>query len=519
MSKQFSAQENSINSLADAFIVSIPETQPNSPPWSHIAYDLLKQAGPNALRGAIVSSRYFLTAYFLGRLDERLLAPNTLISLMESLLVVLGSRSLNSISSEIGRLKGKGELENIGPVVRQGTLYASVIGISIGALYFANYRILQLFGQHEFAVDEARKYFEAAAPGYLALMLFTVQQRFYQGIKNSAAALYSSALHTALTMLLSYPPMFGLGVIPKLELTGAGYAFTVATWVTLIIHTGYLRFAKSWRDYAIFETKDTFNLSKIIGLARIGIPSGIQCAMENAANITNSIFLGRFGGLNALTADQVSLQLAQFISIVTNGLGGAINPCVSTALGKKAYHDASRYGYTGMLMGTALPVFSFALLFPLHESFTSIFLNIHNPNNTTIITLAKYFIGLECMRQLFTSAQVTTSGALQGYKDTKFPMIATIACAFVVNLALLFLFADGLKSNLQTLFGIKAVGFFMAAIFNLGRFAMKSHEVTDADKVEIAGQSTLHRLFRGVKLTLTNNQHGAQTDYLSATAV
>ena len=97
-----------------------------------IAVDTLKQAGPNALRGAIVAGRYFLTAYFLGRLDERLLAPNTLISLLESMLVVLGSRSLNAVSSEIGRLKGVGQTGDIGAVVRQGSVFATAIGLSIG---------------------------------------------------------------------------------------------------------------------------------------------------------------------------------------------------------------------------------------------------------------------------------------------------------------------------------------------------------------------------------------------------
>src|SRR3990167_11535112 len=88
------------------------ENQPLLPPsedvssWGQIAIDTLKQAGPNALRGAVVASRYILTAYFLGQLDEKLLAPNTLISLTESMLIVLGSRSLNSVSAEIGRLNG-----------------------------------------------------------------------------------------------------------------------------------------------------------------------------------------------------------------------------------------------------------------------------------------------------------------------------------------------------------------------------------------------------------------------------
>ncbi len=455
------AETNSSGSSGSSTPSQTAITIPNPPPpytlsdneisaWSSIAADTLKQAGPNALRGAVVAGRYFVTAYFLGRLDEKLLAPNTLISLLESTLVVLGSRCLNSISAEISRLKGAGQNENIGAVVRQGSIFATTVGLVIGALYyFANHHLLQAVGQHEYAVEEARKYFQAAAPGYLALMLFTVQQRFFQGIKVSKAALYSSTLHSALIVALSYPLMFGVDKlnISKLELTGAGWAFTAATWLTLISHTLYLYFASWLNEYDLKSTKNALDLEKILHLARVGIPSGIQCAIENASNITNSIFLGSIGGLNALTADQISLQVAQLISIANNGLGGAINPCVSHALGEKKYHNMRRYGYIGMAMGAVLPIIAFVLLLPFHQSFTSIFINTDSEKNTDITELAKHFLLWECLRQLITGMQVTSSSALQGLKDTKLPMYSSIGFAFAMNLGILFLLANLVNDN------------------------------------------------------------------------
>ena len=213
----------------------------------------------------------------------------------------------------------------------------------------------------------------------------------------------------------------------------------------------------------------------------------------------NSVFLG-WHNLEALSADQMAMQIALFSSIGSGGLAQAISVCVGKALGEKKYGALKKYGNVGIVLGTAFPALAFFVLLAVREQFISLYVNTKNPDNAELVRLASSFLLLECLRQLMTAVQFTASGALLGFKDTSFTFKTSLGLSLGLNAALLSLMHFALHMNSLALFSEKAIGVGMAAFLNAFRWVLKSHEQSRQEKEAIKDQSLPYRVSRALTL-------------------
>src|SRR3990167_3006035 len=282
---------------------SLPAVDDNlPPPWQTIFKKEFEQSWPLMLRGAVVAGRYFAISVMLGKVDERLLAPNTLINALETVYITFGGGSLGIMSSIISKANGENKKTEIGVLCRQGLVFATLLSIPISLLYyFVNNHLLTLFGQHPFAVEKAKDYFQSAASGYLPLMLLTAQQRLLQGLQRPIPVLMSNVLHSSLSVACSYLFLFGKLNAPTLEMKGVGYAFSIAGWGSLLINTLYLKFhdqihqffnklyiylctaeaneaneATVIAPYKIFHTQFDLSSNDFNVIIKKGLPAGLQ---------------------------------------------------------------------------------------------------------------------------------------------------------------------------------------------------------------------------------------------------
>lgn len=498
-----------------------------------ILKNLLKQSWPLMLRGAVVAARYFACAVMLAKTDEQLLAPNTLINAMESIYIIFGGRSLAIVSSEISKLYGEmvkarkdqlregaspeqlaaagvtiaNNVEKIGIVLRHGALLAGAISLPIAGLYyFANHHMLRLLGQHHFAVEKAQDYFQAAALGYVALNFLTAQQRLLQGLQEPIPVLLSNAMHSGLCVLFSYLFLFGKLGFPQLEMAGVGYAFAIAGVATVLANTVYLAFKESVQPYHVFSLQGGFQWPVLRDLAKKGLQTGLQNTTENIANMINSLFLG-LHNLTALSADQMAMNVALFISITSGGLAQAISVCVGKALGEKKYQTLKQYGNTGIVLGMVFPVAAFMTLLAARTQFISLFVNVNNPDNAELVRLASSFLLLECLRQLTTAIQLTTAtGGLLGLKDTAFTMKTSIGCSLALNAGLLAFFHFVLNANSLVLFSSKAIGMGITALLNTGRWVVVSHEQSPQERASVKDTRMCYRVGRSLRMFVTGEK-------------
>ncbi len=514
-----SSQDND-DAPQTAITVSVqPQSPVNNdipPPWQDIFKKEFEQSWPLMLRGAVVAGRYFAISVMLGKVNERLLAPNTLINALETVLITFGGGSLGIISSMISKANGENKKAEIGVLCRQGLVFATLLSIPISLLYyFANNHLLTLFGQHPFAVDKAKDYFQSAALGYLPLMLLTAEQRLLQGLQRPIPVLMSNVLHSGLSVACSYLFLFGKLDAPTLEMKGVGYAFAIAGWASLIVNTIYLLCSSSLRDYQLTDMNWDLTNNDFKEMVKKGLPSGLQATTDNIANMINSIFLG-LHNLTALAADQMAAQIALLIGIANRGLGQAVSVCIGKSLGEKKYAAIKRYGNAGILSGMLFPTVALLFFIFMREKFVGIYVDTKNPENAELVKLASLFLLFEPLRQFTTGVQSTAAAGLLGLKDTAFTAKMSLAFSLILNAAILCLMHFWLHLNSLSLFAAKTIGVGTAAFFNTGRWLLLSHEQSEQDKAEVKEMTVCDRVSRSMGLFCGKQERHDVSDLVHA---
>lgn len=483
-------------------VITVPSNTNNDlpPPWQSIFKKEFEQSWPLMLRGAVVAGRYLSISIMLGKVNEKLLAPNTLINALETILITFGGGSLGIVSSIISKAIGENKKEEIGVLFRQGMVFATLISLPISLLYyFANHHLLSALHQHSFAVEKSKDYFQSAAFGYLPLMLLTAQQRLLQGLQSPIPVLMSNALHSTLSVVFSYLFLFKKLESDNLEMKGVGYAFSIAGWGALIANTLYLLFKQSLNDYQLWSKHFDLRTETFKDMVQRGLPAGLQATTDNIANMINSIFLG-LHNLTALSADQMASQIALLIGIANRGLGQAASVCIGKSLGQKNYAAVKRYGNACILSGMLFPIASLIFFAFLREKFIALYVDTKNSENTELVKLASLFLLFEPLRQFTAGIQSTAANSLLGLKDTAFTAQMSLIFSLMLNTAILCLMHFLLHLNSLTLFTAKTIGVGGAAIFNTGRWMLISHELSDQDKAEIKDMSLCQRAGRSIGL-------------------
>lgn len=500
---------------------------------------LLHKSWPMVLRGASVAARYFVNSKFLADVNEKFLGPNALISQIDGVYMIFGGRALAPLSSIVGKLYGeikkcreeleqenvsierqdilqqliKEKSEQIGLVCRHGMLLGVAFGVPLGLLsYFLSHHLVQWLGQHDFSVETAQSFFQAIAPGYVLLNVFTAQQRLLQGIQEPIPVMLSQMAHSVFCLAFSYLFLFGKLGFPELGMAGVGYAFVIGTAITLVLHTLYLGFKKSAQEYRFFSLIGGFDRALLVDLAKNGFNTGIQNTSENIASAVNTFFLG-LHSLTALAADQMSANLALFLSIAVAGLAQAASSCVAKAVGKKEFDLVKRYGNMTILLAASIPVAAFVVMLFAREQYISLFINRDNPDNAQLNSLASSFLLLECMRQFVTALQLSTAtGGLLGLKDTEYTMQTSMNYSLRLNAEIVFVLHYVLHGNSLEIFSAKAIGMGVAALLNLGRWLVESHKQSPEDKAALKDRSYAYQLGRSVRMFVCGGEAKAAVE-------
>jgi MATE family multidrug resistance protein len=87
-----------------------------------------------------------------------------------------------------------------------------------------------------------------------------------------------------------------------------------------------------------------------------------------------------------------------------------------------------------MFCATAVMAVAAVVFWTLPNLLVSLYLDVSAPGNTDVVRLAVSLLGVAAVFQVFDGVQVAASGALQGLKDTRVPMLIAIATYWGIGL-------------------------------------------------------------------------------------
>ncbi len=124
-----------------------------------------------------------------------------------------------------------------------------------------------------------------------------------------------------------------------------------------------------------------------------------------------------------LAAHAIAIQIASIAFMVPMGFGQAATVRIGRAYGAQDREGIKRAGWVAFASGTGFMVVTALLMLLAPHQLISAFIDINDPANSGVVSLAVTFLAFAALFQIFDGGQAVASGMLRGLHDTTIPMI------------------------------------------------------------------------------------------------
>ena len=393
----------------------------------------LRLAGPVIAAQLAQISMGFVDTVMVGRLGPEALAGIALGNSVFFTLLIVCSGVVQAVGPMVSQAVGAGERTTVARSVRQG-LWLGVL-LTIPAAVVLGYAgpLLRLVGQEADTAGRAADYLRAILWGFLPACWFTALRSFVEGLARPLPVTLISLVGVGLNVGANSVLMYGAWGLPALGLVGTGWASTVVYWIMFGLLTTLVVTTRPFSTHAVVSNLRTPDPDILRELVRIGGPMGVSRGVEAGLFMITALMAGTLGA-TALAAHQVALQCAAFTFMVPVGVAIAGSVRVGQAAGRADPDAARRAGYASVLLSTAFMGLAALAFWLLPRPIVGLYLDASAPANADVVPLAVTLLGVAAVFQVFDGVQVAASGALQGLKDTRIPMLIAVATYWGIGL-------------------------------------------------------------------------------------
>ena len=353
--------------------------------------------------------------------------------------------------------------------VRQGFWVALAYGIPACVVLWHIAPILQFLQQRPELIGGAEDYVRAALWSLVPMLWFVVLRNFISALERPRAALGITLAAIGFNAAADYGLIFGNFGLPRLELTGAGLATAATNIFMLLGLIAFIQIDRRFRRYRLFGRFWRADWARFREILRIGLPIAVTRSLEVGIFVAAAFLMGIIG-TSTLAAHQIALQCAAVTFMVPMGLGQAATVRVGLAVGRGDAAGAGRAGFVALWMGAVFMAAMAVILWTFPRTIVGLFLDPADPFADEVLGIAVTFLGIAAIFQIFDGAQIIGAGALQGLKDTRWPMVFAGIGYWVVGLGTGVGFGFGLGLGGVGIWIGLAAGLAAAAVLLVARF-------------------------------------------------
>ncbi|HEX7021383.1 MAG TPA: MATE family efflux transporter, partial [Trueperaceae bacterium] len=450
---------------------------------------LLALALPLALAQLAQTSMGFIDTLMVGRLGNQGLASIALGNTFFFFLLTLATGVLLAVGPLVSQAHGSGDQTAMGRAVRQGMWLATGLTLLALPVFLNAGRLFVWLGQEPETAGLAARYVQAIAWGFLPSLWFTCSRGLLEGLANPRPILLITLCGVLLNIVGDLVLMFGYLHVPALGLVGTGYASAAVFWLMFALGVLYVR--RHYRPYGIYATLRRPDPAALRELLAIGLPIGLTLGFETGMFTTTALLMGLLGSL-PLAAHQIAIQTATLTFMVTVGVAIATSVRVGQAAGRRDAAALRLSGFTGIGLGATFMMLTALAFWLLPERIVSIYIDVRDPANAEVARLAAGFLMLAAGFQVFDGLQAVAAGALRGLKDTRAPMLISLASYWGIGIGsgVLLAFGRGMGGRglwLGLTFGLATAGLLLTVRFALSVRRFRARMVYNADQTPADG--------------------------------
>lgn len=438
--------------------------------------ELMKFSVPYMASAVVDVSRTFISNAFLAKLGGDSNAAGAIIYTSQLVLISVSCFSY-AIGSEVGKIvkivsfkripnESETELQSridnyqiqkgqaLSELATSSLLFANTLSIPLIVFCVCTRPIFTTFGQDKNVVELAGQYYDGYVWGVPASTMLAFLRQFVLGHgkpQDAYVILSSMLLNTITASGLGYLMTFGLGKIPAGNITGLGYASSIAFWINLVALTTYVASSNRYSPRVnILVRKAWENLqkwSKII--ATVGGGVTVRVSSEFISLFFLTLMVSEFGD-DALAAEQIANQYAFLMIVPLFGLTQATTikashyfPSANKKLIKQTTHS-------GIIVGTCISMLMCSVIFAAPTPLISLFTN--TEENSETYQIARKLLYIVAAIQLPDGPKNIVCGVLNAMKDPYTPLMSGVGINVIIALALGYVLAFPGKLETEGLF-------------------------------------------------------------------
>jgi MATE family multidrug resistance protein len=335
---------------------------------------------------------------------------------------------LMAVTPTVAQLSGAGKKSEIGAHVRQALLLGFILSIGVLALLRNVQPLLVLMDVAPQARPLTVDYLEGVSWGMPAIAIFFTLRHFSEGLSCTKPSMQISLIGLAFNCLANYVLIYGKFGFPALGGVGCGWATALTMWLMCLCMLVTVWKGKVYRAAGLFERWPLPDKQELVQLLKLGLPIGCSLFIEASIFAVIALLIGSLGA-DMVAAHQISLSFSSLIFMVPMSISSAISVRVGRAIGQRDFRLARLAGYTGIGLTALIALFSATLTLLFPAAIVSIY-----TTNPQVAAMATSLLLLAALFQVSDAVQVSTAGALRGYKDTRVPMAMLIVAYWLIGL-------------------------------------------------------------------------------------
>ncbi len=411
---------------------------------SNEAFKTIRLALPIIIGELAQMSLHIIDTAMVGSLGYKNLAATSLVFNAVNIPFVAGIGMTMSVSQMVSMANGRRDHQKVSHYFFNGFWLCCVFAVAISVLLLFSQGILFHLHQDPEVVRLAVPFLRLIAISIIPMLLFMTLKQFTDGLEFTRTAMMLSLGSLPINVFLNWLFIYGNWGLPKMGLSGAGWATLITRSLTFTILGLIILKHDTFRKYRLVSGSQWKLTRAAIGdLLRIGIPSSMQLGMEVSAFAVSGIIIGTMGAVPQ-AAHQIALALASFTFMVSMGLAQAGSIRVSNAFGRQEWPLIKRIGQstlvTGLLWGIFCAVIFTLLRYRLPVLFTG---------NPAVQALSEVLLLYAAIFQISDATQAIGAGLLRGIKDVRTPTILVTVAYWVAGLPLGYFFAFNLGMGPQ----------------------------------------------------------------------
>lgn len=371
---------------------------------------------------------------YMGKLGKSELAAGSLGgSLYHACMIFsmgLVSATIPMLATALG--KDRHNKKSVQDIVRHGFLAAIVICIPFWILLWHADTLLLAAGQNPDTVRLAKAYIHTLQWALLPYLGYIILRSLLATLERPLWTLLIATGAIALNAFLGWVLVFGHLGAPALGLRGAGISSSISSLAMLAGMVWVIRLNPTFHQYSIFKHWWRLNIATFIELLRLGIPIAITFTLETLVFYAAVMMMGLISE-SALAAHAIAIQICSITYMFPLGFGQVATIRVGLAAGASDPPGAIRAGWVSYAFGVSCMTVAAFVMWGAPGWLIQFFIDVHNPNNSTVVILATQFMFFAALFQLTDGAQAVAAGMLRGLYDTRTPMLLALIGYWVIG--------------------------------------------------------------------------------------